>query len=246
MKLTASNVRTLPVEAGKSETIYFDDEIPGFGVRVREGGSRTFIFQYKLGEKQRRMSLGSVSAIPIERARKGYRDKHGVQIQGAEQLHARVKLAQDPATDKAEARAAAVQTFKAATTDFLAHKRTTLRERTYSDLERNLLKYSRPLHELQMAKITRRDIAPVLTSVTNSSGKVSANRVRTSLSTLFSWALEQGRADTNPVIGTTRHKERERARVLTPAELRSIWSHAGNDDFGSIVRLLALTGQRAG
>jgi integrase len=58
--------------------------------------------------------------------------------------------------------------------------------------------------------------------------------------------MEQGRADTNPVIGTTRHKERERARVLTPAELRSIWSHAGNDDFGSIVRLLALTGQRAG
>ena len=32
--------------------------------------------------------------------------------------------------------------------------------------------------------------------------------------------------------------------MLTPAELRLIWNAAGNDDYGSIVKLLALTGQR--
>jgi integrase len=234
MKLTATTIRTAAIPKGKSEAIFFDDDLPGFGLRVREAGSRGFIFQYKLGTKQRRMALGAASALSLASVRKT-----------AEQLYARVKLGQDPATDKAEARAAAAQTFSAAAADFLEFKRAELRARTFPDLERHLLKHAKPLHELPLAKITRREIAPILTTVTKNSGAVTANRVRTSLSTFFSWAMEQGRADTNPVIGTTRNKEQSRDRVLTPPELRLIWSELGDDDFADIVRLLALTGQRA-
>jgi integrase len=236
MKLTAATARSAGIPPGKSEKIYFDDDIHGFGLRVREGGSRSFVFQYKLGSKQRRMALGNATALNFGATRKT-----------AEQLYARVKLGQDPASDKAEARATAAQTFKAAATDFLAGKRTELRERTYPDLERHLLKHAKPLHELQLSKITRRDIAPIITSVTKNSGAVTANRVRTSLSTFFTWTLEQGiGADTNPVVGTSRNKEQSRERVLTPAELRLIWTNLGDDDFAAIIRLLALTGQRAG
>jgi integrase len=88
--------------------------------------------------------------------------------------------------------------------------------------------------------------APVVTSVTKNSGAVAANRVRTSLSGFFTWAMEQGRLDTNPVVGTTRNKEKSRDRVFAPAELRAIWSALGDDDFGDILRLLTLIGQRAG
>ena len=236
MKLTAATVRSAGIPPGKIEAIFFDDEVPGFGLRIREAGSRSFVFQYKLGAKQRRMALGTATALNFGATRKT-----------AEQLYARVKLGQDPASDKAEARASAAQTFKAAVADFLAAKRTTLRERTYPDLERHLLKHAKPLHELQLSKITRRDIAPVFASVTKNSGAVTANRARTSLSTFFSWALEQGMgAETNPVVGTSRNKEQSRERVLTPAELRLIWANLGDDDFAAIVRLLALTGQRAG
>ena len=236
MKLTAAIVRSAGIPPGKSEAIFFDDDVPGFGLRIREGGSRSFVFQYKLGTKQRRMALGTATALNFAGTRKT-----------AEQLYARVKLAQDPAGDKAEARATGAQTFKAVATDFLATKRTKLRERTYPDLARHLLKHAKPLHELQLAKITRRDIAPIIASVTKNSGAVTANRVRTSLSTLFTWTLEQGMAaDTNPVVGTSRNKEKSRERVLTPAELRLIWANLGDDHFAAIVRLLALTGQRAG
>ena len=245
MKLTAATVRGLTLPAGKSEAIFFDDDIPGFGLRVREGGSRNWIFQYKLGDKQRRMALGSASAIPADKARSGY-VKDDEKIPGAEQLYARVKLGQDPASDKAEARASAAQTFIAAARDFLAQKRGELRDRSYPDLERHLLKHAKPLHELQLAKITRRDVAPVIASVTKNSGAVTANRVRTSLSTFFSWTMEQGLADINPVIGTARNKEQSRERVLTPAELRLMWANLGDDHFAAIIRLLALTGQRAG
>jgi hypothetical protein len=39
MKLTATTVRSARLERGKSETIFFDDEIPGLGLRIREGGA---------------------------------------------------------------------------------------------------------------------------------------------------------------------------------------------------------------
>jgi len=64
MKLTATTVKTAEIERGKSEAIFFDDDVPGFGLRIREGGSRSFIFQYKLGDKHRRMARQSHRAQP--------------------------------------------------------------------------------------------------------------------------------------------------------------------------------------
>jgi integrase len=239
MKLSPHAVRTAELPSGKSEVIFFDDAVPGFGLRLRERGSRTFVFQYKLGAKQRRMALGAATALGVSKVR-----------QIAQRLHARVKLGEDPASDKSEAKASAARTFKAVVDEYLEKRRNDLskgrlRERTYPDLERHLLKHSKALHELQLSKISRADIASVLVSVTKNSGAVTANRVRTSLSGFFSWTIEQGIADTNPVIGTSRHEEQSRDRVLAPAELRAIWNALGDDDFGSIIKLLALTGQRA-
>ena len=239
MKLSPHAVRTAELPAGKSEAIFFDNDVPGFGLRLRERGSRTFVFQYKLGTKQRRMALGAATALGVSKVR-----------QIAERLHARVKLGEDPASDKSEAKASAARTFKAVADEYLERRRDDLskgrlRERTYPDLERHLSKHAKTLHELQLTKISRADIASVLVSVTKNSGAVTANRVRTSVSGFFSWAIEQGIAETNPVIGTSRHEEQSRDRVLAPAELRAIWNALGDDDFGSIIKLLALTGQRA-
>lgn len=203
-------------------------------------------FSVLLGSKQRRMTLGSANAITAEKARKGYCNKDGKDVPGAEQLHARVKLGQDPASDKAEAQAQAAQTFAAAVAEYLPQKRPQLKGRSYPDLERHLLKQARSLHELQLAKISLRDVAAVLTSITNKAGTVTANRVRSSLSTFFAWAMTKGLVQTNPVIGTERHYERSRERVLKPDELRTILKALPNDHYGDILRLLALTGQRAG
>ena len=53
---------------------------------MRDQGSRTFIFQYKLGTKQRRMALGAATALNLTAVRKI-----------AQQLHARVKLGEESA-----------------------------------------------------------------------------------------------------------------------------------------------------
>src|SRR5260221_4480966 len=120
MRLTAAAIRSLSLPEGKSEAIFFDDDVPGFGLRLRDGGSRSFVFQYKLGAKQRRIALGPVTALDIGKARDTAKD-----------LYSRVRLGQDPAGDKATAKAKAADTFEAAISQFLPRHRERLRVRAY-------------------------------------------------------------------------------------------------------------------
>ena len=98
---------------------------------------------------------------------------------------------------------------------------------------------------MQLERIARRDIATVIAAVADGSGLPTGNRVRTSLSTFFSWAMAQGLIETNPVVGTLKNGERSRERVLTPAELCTIWNNLEDDHYGAIIKLLALSGSRA-
>jgi Arm DNA-binding domain len=60
MKLTKETVRKLKLPAGKADAIYFDEDLAGFGLRLRAGGKRTWLVQYRIGAKQRRVTLGTV------------------------------------------------------------------------------------------------------------------------------------------------------------------------------------------
>jgi integrase len=57
--------------------------------------------------------------------------------------------------------------------------------------------------------------------------------------------IREGIVDANPVVGTNKQTdEKSRDRVLSDQELAQIWRACKDDDFGDIVRLLILTGQR--
>ena len=49
MKLTKAQLDRLPLsdDAGKSDVIYFDEDVRGFGLRIRSGGSWTWIVQFR-------------------------------------------------------------------------------------------------------------------------------------------------------------------------------------------------------
>ena len=97
-----------------------------------------------------------------------------------------------------------------------------------------------PLH-----KVERRHAAAYLAEIATRNGPIAANRARAALSALFTWAMREGLVETNPVVGTNRAvPERSRERVLSDPELAAIWQACGSDDYGQIVRLLILTGQR--
>ena len=62
---------------------------------------------------------------------------------------------------------------------------------------------------------------------------------------MFAWAIGEGLIDSNPVIGTNKAaEEKSRERVLDDTELANIWAACRDDDYGRIVRLLLLSGQR--
>jgi integrase len=247
MKLTAKNARALQLPAGKKDHIVWDDDIPGFGLRLRAGGSRNWVFQYALGEKQRRLSLGAATPESFSSVKdKGGNIKLGIRDQAA-QLHAKVKLGQDPASDKTEARKRASDTFDAIAKKYLTAKKLSTRSGTYTETERHILKHARPLNGLQVAKIARRDINTLIAAVKENSGPVAANRVRSTLSDFFGWAMSDDikGLEANPVIGSHKSKESSRERILEDHELRVIWKCSGDDHYGAIIKLLTLTGQRA-
>jgi integrase len=236
MKLTQASIERLALPAGKSEAIIFDDDVPGFGLRIREGGSRTFIVQYALGGRQRRMTIGTAKILDAAKAR-----------QTARNLLARVRLGHDPAAERTEARVrASDEPLGAIIGHFLARQERRLRPRSYDDTRRYLERYLKPLHELHLASINRATVAVRLGKIANEHGAVSADRARGVLSSFFAWAIGEGLCDTNPVIGTNKHFDgaKSRDRVLTDRELAVIWKTLPNSDYGAIVRLLILTGQR--
>jgi len=111
MKLTAATIAKITLPPNKQEAIIYDDEIAGFGVRMREGGSRNFIYQYRIGAQNRRLTLGAAvpEAFPDIRKR-------------VLELQAKVRLGEDPALAKEAGRKQAGETFKVMAERYLAHK----------------------------------------------------------------------------------------------------------------------------
>jgi integrase len=217
-----------------SEVIFFDDDLHGFGVRVRAGGRRTWVVQYRVGHKQRRTSIGKVGVISAERARADAKKKL-----------AEAQLGRDPQAERAEANARAAVTFSAIAEKYLERARIKLRPRSFTEVERHLKQHWAPFQKRSISQITRAEVAVRLETIATDSGKIAANRARSTLAAFFRWAMQQGIADIDPVIGTEKFPEQTRERVLADSELARIWRACRSEgDYGRIVRLLMLTGLR--
>jgi hypothetical protein len=163
MKLSRRTVDTLALPPGKQEAIFFDDDLPGFGLRL-QGDSRRYVVQYKIGSKHRRLTLGSTAAITLDAARKSAGD-----------ILAAVRLGHDPAGDKAEARLRAVDVCGTAMRRYLAHQRTKVRLSSYKIWERALLDRWKCFHETALAKVDKRTIAARLGEIAASRGPAAAD-----------------------------------------------------------------------
>jgi integrase len=244
MKLTAKTIGSVRVTGANKEIIAYDDEIPGFGVRVREGGSRNFVFTYRFAGRNKRLTLGTAvkEAFPDIRKR-------------VLELQAKVRMGIDPGSERDANRAQAVESFKAIADRFLGHYQKTVKPATYDEVERYLLTTAKALHGKPIAAVTRRDVAEVLSAAAanvtkGKGGNVTANRARAALSTLFTWGMKEGLVEANPTIGTYQRGETGRQRTLVDpetgdlSELIRVWRALDVSIFSDIVRLLILTGQR--
>ena len=168
MRLTRPNVARLAVPAGRTEIIVFDEALPGFGVRVRLSGKRTWIAQYRLGSKQRRVTLGTTDTLDAEEARRRAKSVLGAVHNG-----------DDPQAKKAEARARASITLGMMAANYLERfAADRLRPKTLVETRRYLIVSWKPLHGLGLNEIDRRAVAVRLSEISRENGPIAANRAR--------------------------------------------------------------------
>jgi hypothetical protein len=207
----------------ETDKFTWDDKLTGFGLRER-GGRRSWVSQYRLGAKQRRLKIGSAEKLSKAQARDVARKRL-----------AQVELGQDPAAERQQARKEAKFTLKVVAADYLASKKAELRPSTFRNLtlylgidpdavvvglrkrKRDLSGYWAALHSVPINAIDRRDVAAELGRITRKHGATA--RARTTLSAFFAWAMGEGIAQANPVVGTNPPAEAA-ARALDRRQAR--------------------------
>jgi integrase len=211
------------------------EAVRGFGVR-RQRGAPVYVVKYRALGHQRFFTIGPHgSPWTPEKARKEAKRLLGLVADG-----------KDPADERTLAALQATETFRKIADQYLKQAKQKLRPRTYSEIERYLLFAWKPLHSTPVFHVRRRHIAARTAEIATDHGTVTAARARAALSAMFNWAIREGiDIVANPVLGTNRPAgPRARERVLTDSEIAEIWAALDADDYGRIVKLLLLTGQR--
>jgi integrase len=236
-KLSEQFVSRLTVPKGKRDVQAFDDSLPGFGVRKFASGRAFWIVKYNVGRKQRKRTLGPVLPGSFASKRKV-----------ADEILTRARLGQDTAAEGDAAKALAsrvVAKVGELVPKYLKRCETTQRPSTAAETKRYVEGYWARLHKLTPREVTRPDIVAGIDDIEAVHGAVTADRARVALSGFFAWAIDRGFADANPALGIGRRAPPPaNGRVLSEPELVAIWRAAGDDDYGKIIRLLILTGQR--
>ena len=238
MRLDAKTVAALKLD-GKTDAIFFDDSMAGFGYRLRRGSGgkvlRSWIVQYRRAGASRRILLGSAEVLSAEAARTA-----------AKKVLAKVALGEDPQAERIDRRGKDKLSLRSVVDEYLAAKEREVRPRTLRELKRYLFgSFFKPLHGMPVDTVTRRDIAARLVAITREHGAIVAVRARAALSTFFVWGMQMGIVENNPIIGTIQPKGgKPRDRTLSDTEVAAIWRGCEDDDYGRIVRLLILLGPR--
>ncbi|MGE8128855.1 tyrosine-type recombinase/integrase [Methylobacterium sp. NPDC080182] len=237
-RLTRPSIAALTVPPGKAEIFAWDADVPGFGVKVSSGGARRYVLQYRpTGERgTKRLTLGAVEALSLDEARREARKLLAQALTGA-----------DPHAARAKAKAKPTPALRVVdlVDRYLVDCARRQRESTLYQTTLHLRRHWAPLHDLAADKVKRADVAAQILILAESSGGVSANRSRAALSAMFTWGIGTGIVEHNPVVGSIKATdEQPRHRVLTEAEIRSVWSSCRDDAHGRITRLLLLTAQR--
>ena len=130
------------------ETVYWDEALPGFGLRHRKSGGKYFIAQYRNRAKRtRKVTIGQFGRITLDEARKEARGILG-----------EVSRGDDPAEDKAQA--GKTQTLAELANRYMAeHAEVKKKAKSIAQDRRMLDKLILPaMGRLRVEAITRRDI----------------------------------------------------------------------------------------
>ncbi len=234
-KLTPAFVQKARAEPGKERTLFWDADMPGFGLVVTASAHRSFVVQYRAGGRSRRMTIDSV--LGLAAARKQARSLLGEVAKDRDPLQARrtaITLAED--------------TFKSIAEAYFAREGKKLR--TAADRRVTLERLVYPRIGFQsISAIRRSDIVRLLDRIEDENGPVMADRTLAYVRRVMNWHASRSDEFRSPIVrgmARTSGKERARSRILTDAELQTVWRAAEDfkGPFGALVQFLLLTSAR--
>ena len=242
-RLTAKLVQTLPLPRHGNK-IHYDapdgkghDWTPGFGLRLTANGHRSFILNYSVQGRERRLTLGSPPAWTLLAARAE-----------AAELRRRIDSGEDPLAHLQAAREA--PTVRDLVDRFEREQLPLRRESTAREYRATLTREILPaLGHLKVPAVTATDIDRLHQKLTARGAPYQANRCVALLSKLFSLAIRWKLRPDNPVKGVERNAEHARTRYLSAAELSrllAVLRTFRDPQAAAMFKLLLLTGARRG
>ena len=224
-----------------TETFYWDDDLPGFGVRIRSSGRKYYVAQFRAGGRMRRITLGRHGAVSTETARRR-----------AMAAISEAKGGGDPAAARDARRKAPTmkQLGKRFLEDYVPDH---CKPSTAYEYGRSVKFFIEPrIGKRKVRDIKRSDIAELHHALRET--PYQANRTLGVLSKMFSLAEMWGmRPDgSNPCLHIKRYKEEKRERFLSAEEFARLGKvldetlQDGSETRSAVVaiRLLMLTGCR--
>lgn len=239
VKITLRSLDTITV--GDREKFVWDDVVHGFGVRISPVGRKTFIIQYRVGGRTRRMTIGTLGTLTPDEARTIAKRRLGEVAGGA-----------DPSRDRQIQRRAA-NVFELCDRFLDEHVALHCKPTTQREYRRCCDLFIKPvLGGFKVQEVTRPDVANLHHALRDK--PYQANRVLGVISKMFNLAELWGlRADgTNPTRHIKKNPERKRERFLSPEEIARLWrvlddrvaDGSETPYIAGAIRLLLLTGCR--
>jgi integrase len=226
MKLTQRSIANLD-PLSNNDVFAWDDELPGFGVRVKPSGHRSYLIQYREGRRTRRVTLGACSLFKLEQAR-----------ERARRMLVAAKDGKGPAAERDAAKAALTvrELTERYLTEYAADRK---KPRSVAEDRRNIENHVLPLLGTLLAKdVSRADMERLMSKIKAGAtardekigprarrivrgGPIAANRCYALLSKMMNLAERWGiRPDgSNPCRHVERNRERRRERFLSVDEL---------------------------
>ena len=209
MKITKRVVDS--IEPTDADFYVFDNEVIGFGLRVRKTGGVSYIVRYRAGTGRgapvRRVTISPVGKVTPDQAREKAKDILASVVKGG-----------DPARERSDEKKAL--TFSGLSDLFLAHIAAKRKPTTAEQYRQLLYRHAIPtLGNRRAASLTTADIATVHSSM--NAKPMSANRLRAIISSMYSWAMSSKTIAKleNPAADVVRYREKKRERYLTTDEI---------------------------
>ena len=210
-----------------------DPQLVGHYVRVQASGSRAFVAVARdPNGKQIWHTVGSADVLKIEEARDRAREAIKRIKAGLPSI--------EPLPVKPDS-------FKAVAENWLKRHVAAKKLRSEHEIKRTLEKYVyHRWADRDFVGIKRSDITALLDHIEDAHGSRQADLALAYVRSIANWFASRDDDYVSPFTrGMRRHANGARSRILNDDELRAIWKQAeANGQFGAIVRLMLLTGQR--